>query len=707
MRVHDVALLYSERKNALCYSYYVYLCDKKATYLYFYLLLIMKKITFLFFIIGIAIPDCMFASEIITLNEGWSFHRGFQASALETVNLPHTWNVVDGMFGNTDYYRGLCNYRRKIQVPSDCKGKRIFLKVLAAQTVADIFVDHHFIMQHRGGYTAFVAELTDYLLPGKESVLDIRVSNAQTMDIAPVCGDFNIFGGLYRGVELLITDDVCIRPDYYASSGVFFTQSNVTKESADLHIETLLSAKSTSLSGCEVEFQLFDTDKLLHRIVSREIGDDKRVMMAMTLKNPHLWDGVNDPYLYKGVVILRKNGKEIDRREEKIGFRFFCADPDRGFFLNGKPYRLNGVNRHQDRAERATALSYQDHDEDLDIIQEMGCNAVRLCHYPQCHYIHQQMDKRGLVAWVEIPFVNVYVNNTFYDDNLRQQLKELILQNYNHPCILFWGLFNEINSGWLDRPSTMVKDLHAIAHQLDPSRLTMGASNQDDDFNDFPDLIAFNKYFGWYNGKMEDMGTWVDQEHKKHPKRRMGISEYGAGASIYHQTDTLKHPESGGMWHPENWQTYYHTENWKQLRTREYLWCNFIWCMFDFSAAGRREGSTMGRNDKGLVTYDRKIRKDAFYFYKANWNKKDKFLYIVGKRLVNRTRKTIDLQVFSNSGPACLYINGKRYGSVKPDSINVLEWKNVELTIGENKVEVSNNYCKDSCVWVLEKVPKS
>ena len=333
-------------------------------------------------------------------------------------------------------------------------------------------------------------------------------------------------------------------------------------------------------------------------------------------------------------------------------------------------------------------------------MQEMGCNAVRLCHYPQAKYMHQQMDKRGLVAWVEIPFVNVYVNNPAYDENLRLQLKELILQNYNHPCILFWGLFNEINSGWLDRPSRMAAELHALARQLDSSRPTMGASNQDDDFNGFTDLIAFNKYFGWYGDNMDDMGRWIDREHAAHPERKMGISEYGAGACVFQQADSLRHPEPWGQWHPENWQTYYHVENWKQLQEREFLWCNFIWCMFDFSAAGRREGTIMGRNDKGLVTYDRKIKKDAFYFYKANWNQEDKFVYIAGKRLVNRTRKTVDVQVFSNSGAAKLYINGKAYGTAKPDSVNVLEWKAIVLDTGENRIEVRNKYGADCCVWI-------
>lgn len=641
--------------------------------------------------------------ESIPLNKDWSFHRGFQASpsGILNVNLPHTWNAADGMFGNTDYYRGLCTYSRQLLLSPEDAGKRVFLKIDAAQTVADIFVDHRFVMQHKGGYTAFVAELTDFLIPGKESTLEIRVNNAQTMDIAPICGDFNTYGGLNRGVHLLLTEDVCINPAYYASSGVFFTQSAVSEESALLKIETLLSSRKTGLNDCEVEFQLWDKNKQVYRTVENDVTPDNKVVMSMTLQKPHLWNGVEDPYLYKGVVILRKNGREIDRREEEIGCRYFSVDPEKGFFLNGKPYRLNGVNRHEDRSERASAFYNRDHDEDLELIREMGCNAVRLCHYPQAKYVHQQMDRQGLVAWPEIPFVNVYVNNPAFDENLRQQLKELILQNYNHPCILFWGLFNEINSGWLDRPSKMTSELNALAHQLDPSRPTMGASNQDDDFNGFTDLIAFNKYFGWYGNNMEDMGAWIDREHAAHPERKMGISEYGAGACVFQQSDSLKHPEPWGQWHPENWQTYYHIENWKQLQKRDFLWCNFIWCMFDFSAAGRREGSTMGRNDKGLVTYDRKIKKDAFYFYKANWNAKDKFVYIAGRREVNRTRKLVNIQAFSNSGEAELWLNGKSMGKVAPNQVNVLEWSNLLLREGENTIVVKNKYGTDQCVWIL------
>lgn len=661
-----------------------------------------NKFLILFLTLWTVLGGNLQAIEVIPLNQGWNFHRGYKPlDGVQKVDLPHTWNTGDAMFGNADYYRGLCNYSREWTVPASWKGKRIFLRVEAAQTVADVFVDHHFVMQHRGGYTAFVAELTDFLTPGKKSVLEIRVSNATTLDIAPICGDFNLPGGLYRGVELLVTDEVCIAPDYYASSGVFFTQSQVSEKSADLKMEALLSAKDTSYEGCEVEFQLWDENKQIYAGKVNRFTAEGRAVATTTVKRPHLWNGRHDPHLYQAVVILTKDGKEIDRREEHIGFRYFSVDPDKGFFLNGKPYRLNGVSRHQDRAERSVALRQCDHDEDLNLIEEMGCTAVRLAHYPQAKYMHQEMDKRGLVAWAEIPFVNVYVNNPAYDNNLEQQLKELILQNYNHPCILVWGLFNEINAEWMDRPSDMVKRLHALAHQLDPTRLTTGASNLKDDFNGFTDLIAFNRYFGWYGSNVNQMGQWMDKEHAAHPERKIGISEYGAGANIFQQTDTLKQPVPTGQWHPENWQTYYHIENWRQLQARDYLWCNFIWNMFDFSVAERREGDAPGRNDKGLITYDRKIKKDAFYFYKANWNQEDKFVYLAGKRATERTQSLTTIQAFSNCGPATLWLNGESLGEASPDEVHVLEWKNVRLRPGNNTLVVKNKFGKDECTWFL------
>lgn len=640
------------------------------------------------------------AATVIPLNRGWYFNCGYesQSSGKVMVDLPHTWNAADAMFGNTDYYRGMANYSRYITLPPADEGQRVFLRINAAQTVADVYLDNHFISQHKGGYTAFTIELTPYIRTGTKQKLDIRVSNAQTMEIAPICGDFNIWGGLNRGVELLLTDDVCIDPTFYGSSGVFFTQHAVSEKSASLEVKTLLSVRQGNLDNCTVAFSLLDArGKEVLRKEAPAISAE--TVMNLTLNKPHLWDGINDPYLYTGIVVLKKNGNEIDRREERIGFRYYSVDPDKGFFLNGKPYPIQGANYHEDRAERASAFRPDDFRTDLDLIQEMGCTAVRLSHYPQAKLLHQMMDSRGLIAWAEIPFVNIYVSHPQYRENLKQQLAELIYQNYNHPCILTWGLFNEINPGWMEDPNPMAEELNKLAKQWDSSRHTVGASNQDDRLNGIPDFIAYNRYFGWYGDECQEMGQWIDNEHRKYPERCMGISEYGAGGDVFQQTDSLIHPEPWGQWHPENWQTFYHIENWKLLSARPFLWCKFIWCMFDFSAAGRREGVTFGRNDKGLVTYDRSTKKDAFYFYKANWNKKEKVLHIASKRCRNRTIAQPDIQVFSNCGEVELLVNGESMGKCYPDEVCVATWENVPLKNGENRIEVRASGMTDHCVF--------
>lgn len=644
-----------------------------------------------------------FAMEVVDLNCGWRFKKGVELRTMnegDAVDLPHTWNVTDAMFGG-DYHRGTATYSRMLDVPLSGSPQRYFLRVNAAQSVADVYVDNKWIGQHRGGYTAFVIELTPYVTGGKSHKIDIRVNNSQVSDAAPISGDFNIFGGLNRGVELLITGETCISPDFYGSPGVFFAQKKITKEKAEIDVTAMVSSVDKKACKREIIVNLHDCDSIVAHGKS-EVGSDGVARLSLTLRDPHLWDGIDDPFMYKGEVILLEDGVKVDDRSVDVGLRFYHADPDHGFFLNGRPYRLNGANLHQDRAERASAYRDTDFDEDIALALDMGCNALRLAHYPHSEKMYSRMDRHGLVAWTEIPFVNVFISNPEYAENLRQQLKELIYQNYNHPSILTWGLFNEVNSGWMEPVGDMVAELDSLAKVLDPTRQTVGASNQNEEFNGYPDYIAFNKYFGWYGDNPADMASWIDAEHKAHPERAMGISEYGAGASVFQQSDSLIHPEPWGQWHPENWQTYYHIENWKILKAREYLWCNFIWCLADFSSAGRKEGDTFGRNDKGLVTYDRATKKDAYYFYKANWNKQSPVLYIAGRRNIAVKSPVIDVTVFGNRGAAELKVNGRSYGSAIPDEVNTMIWRDIPLRQGDNEIVVTDSVGSDSCIKILK-----
>ena len=376
---------------------------------------------------------------------------------------------------------------------------------------------------------------------------------------------------------------------------------------------------------------------------------------------------------------------------EVLGLRYYTVEPDKGFFLNGEHLQLRGVCRHQDHAEIGNALSALNHEEDMAIMLEMGVNAIRLAHYPQDKYMYDLCDRNGLVIWAEIPFIGPggyrdkgFVDQPSFRENGKQQLIELIRQNFNHPSICFWGLFNELKQTG-DDPCDYIRELNVLAHQEDPSRPTTAASNQGGDLNVLTDLICWNQYFGWYGGQPSGIGSWADATHKKYPERCIGISEYGAGASVYHQQEELKKPVANSYWHPENWQAYFHEEHWKAIDSRPFLWGTFVWNMFDFGAAHRTEGEIAGKNDKGLVTFDRKHKKDAFYFYIANWNADDPFVYITSRRLTERKALPQPVKVYSNQPEVELFLYGKSLGK-KKTVYGICIWEDVPIQPGQNQL---------------------
>lgn len=635
----------------------------------------------------------------ILLNDNWAFRFSHQVQkgTEVRVNIPHTWNAQDALSGKMDYKRGIGNYEKKLLIRPEWKGKRLFLRFEGVNSIANVFINRRHIGEHRGGYGAFVYEITGLVDYGKENSILVRANNAEQLDIMPLIGDFNFYGGIYRNVHLMITDDVCISPLNYASPGVHLVQDSVSHQFAK--VRALVDVSNGSNAGQEVELKvrLLDGQKVVQEKtnkVSLTGNSATRQELAFEITKPHLWNGQQDPFLYQAEISLLRNGQTIDCITQPLGLRFYHIDPDKGFILNGKHLPLHGVCRHQDRIEVGNALRTQHHDEDMELMKEMGVNAVRLAHYPQSSYFYDLMDKNGFIVWAEIPFVGPggyddkgFVDSPSFRANGKEQLKELIRQHYNHPSICVWGLFNELTERG-DNPIEYIKELNALAHQEDPTRPTTSASNQNGDLNFITDAIAWNRYDGWYGGTPADLGRWLDGMHRNHPELRIAISEYGAGASIYHQQDSLKKVNPTSWWHPENWQTYYHMENWKALSPRPYVWGSFIWVMFDFGAAHRTEGDRPGINDKGLVTFDRKVRKDAFYFYKANWNREEPMLYLTGKRNTIRTSRPQTIIAFSNQPGAELFVNGKSYGKVITDQYATLEWKNVELQPGDNEIKV-------------------
>lgn len=635
----------------------------------------------------------------ILLNNQWQFrfsHQVQKGSAVR-VDLPHTWNAQDALSGKIDYKRGIGNYEKNLFIRPEWKGKRLFLRFEGVNSIADVFINRRHIGEHRGGYGAFVFEITQQVEYGKENSILVRVNNGEQLDIMPLVGDFNFYGGIYRDVHLLITDETCISPLNYASPGVRLVQDSVSHQHAKIRAIVELTNGNSAQQELGVNVRLLDGNKVVKEKEQKvSISGNSTIQQELLLEvdNPHLWNGRPDPFLYETEVTLTRNGKIVDNVKQPLGLRFYRIDPAKGFFLNGKHLPLRGVCRHQDRSEVGNALRPEHHEEDVNLMLEMGVNAVRLAHYPQATYFYDLMDKNGLIVWAEIPFVGPggyddkgFVNLPAFRENGKEQLKELIRQHSNHPSICVWGLFNELTE-FGDNPVEYIKELNELAHQEDATRPTTSASNQMGALNFITDAIAWNRYDGWYGGTPADLGKWLDNMHKDHPEICIGISEYGAGASIYHQQDSLVKTVPTGWWHPENWQTYYHIENWKTISSRPYVWGSFVWNMFDFGAAHRTEGDRPGINDKGLVTFDRKVCKDAFYFYKANWNKETPMLYLANKRNKMCSQRLQTIMAFTNQPSAELFVNGKSYGKAITDEYAILEWKNVELQPGENEIKV-------------------
>jgi beta-galactosidase len=661
--------------------------------------------------------------NMIPVADGWKFIRAdvngadavsFDDSKWTEVTLPHTWNDKDTI-GGGNYYRGPGWYRIKLAIPQEAKNKRVFIRFEAASLVADVYFNGVHLGQHRGGFTAFCYELTPHIKWDGDNILAVRVDNSNFQDVPPLGGDFNIFGGIYRPVWLLIKNKVCITPLDYGSEGVYIKQIEVTKEKAIIDVVAKVSngldkpVSVNLLAACSNEDGAFNISRNFEAGTKIEAGATVTFSDRIRIKNPHLWNGRKDPFMYKILVDLLADMKKGDSLTIPFGFRFYEVDANKGFFLNGESYPLHGVNRHQDRPGKGWAISYADQEEDANLILEMGATCVRLAHYPHADYFYSLCDKKGLVLWTEIPLVNQVYDTPAFTENAKQQLTELIRQKYNHPSIFFWGLYNELgNSGRCDDPRPLLTELNAIAKQEDPTRLTTAASN--DPIKKWPgastieDLIAWNTYPGWYRAAPDQMAKDIDKYKYDANGKLVGISEYGAGAGIkQHEQNMKKAPSPGGKWHPEEWQSIVHEENYAAMEARPYLWGTFAWVMFDFSSAWRKEGDANGINDKGLITADRKTKKDAFYFYKAKWAT-EPFVYITSRRHTERTDPNTTVKIYSNCDSVELKVNGKSLGS-RTEKSRVFKWFDVRLRPGLNTVEatatIAGKAYSDKCEWTL------
>lgn len=657
------------------------------------------------------------AREETPLTE-WRFQKGDPTNAClptfddqdwQPVTLPHCWGWEQAQVTNK-YYRGPGWYRRQINVLPE-PGKRYFIHFEAASTVADVFINGRKQGEHRGGFGAFGCEITGALGRGGTNLLAVRVSNAPAPDVAPLAGDFCVFGGLYRPAHLLVTDGLCFTPMDDASPGVFWEQTRVSSEEAIIDFTAEISNGTKTDSPCLLVAKILDADGKVVASESRSIVVPARVTppfnLQLKLKRPHLWNGRADPYLYRARAELQTtNGTLGDAVEQPLGLRSYYVDPDRGFFLNGKPYRIRGVCRHQDVWNKGWAVSEADHERDVKLILELGANAVRGAHYQQSDYFYSFCDRAGLLVWAEIPQVNEISAQPEFAETSRNQLLDLIRQNVNHPSIFAWSLYNEIQPSSID-PHRLLRDLQILAKGEDPTRPTIAASDhlKWPQMPKIPDWLGWNKYPGWYFGKPEDCGRTLDDLRYTSRSGGFCVSEYGAGANPFqHELPPRQPKRPNGAWHPEEWQCVVHEQDWAAIKARPFVWGSFVWNMFDFVVAGRNEGGVACRNDKGLVTSDRQLKKDAFYFYQANWSE-EPVLYINSRRYTDRTNALTSVKIYSNAQHVELTLNGKSLGKSNPPTNCVFTWNDVVLAPGENQAEATARYrgqdLHDECVWRL------
>lgn len=650
------------------------------------------------------------------LDAGWRFVRqdvpgaqapGFDDSSWSAINLPHTWNNLDGQAGGTNYYRGIGWYRHHCTVESSLAGRHFFLKFDGAFSDAEVWLNGNCLGEHQGGFAAFVFDVTPYIKLGADNLIAVKVSNALNTNLPPLAADFTFFGGLYRDAHLLVTAPVHISPLDCGSAGVYLKPTEVSSNSAALQVTAVLSNAAPAAAAITIRTVITDAKAQPVATLTNQLSLPPGVLSNVTastiIAHPHLWDGLADPYLYRACVEVWADGKVVDSITQPLGFRWFSVDPNLGFFLNGHYLDLHGVSMHQDWLGRGWAIGEAERQANFALLKEIGATALRLSHYEHAERTYELADQAGLVVWSEVPVIdNISESPAFYA-NAKQQLRELIRQRYNHPSVVCWGLFNEITLKRGPATTNLVSQLAQEEAEEDPTRPSTAAvnANEREPSNWYSQVMAFNKYFGWYNGQMSDFGAWADKVHAHYPTHCIGISEYGAGANIQqHAEDPVAKPAPGGQFHPEEYQNLYHESHWQQMQARPFLWCKFVWNLCDFASNGRHEGEAPGRNDKGLVTYDRQVRKDAFYWYKANWTT-NPMVYITGHTFPQRQTNAISAKVYANCSSVELFVNGASQGA-RTSTNHIFSWP-VALLRGTNSVlaiGTSGRSCvQDSLIW--------
>ena len=601
--------------------------------------------------------------------------------SFEKIILPHTWNNLDGQDGGGDYWRGIGIYT--LDLPNPTKGKRQYIELQGANHVATVYCNGRELGTHRGGFSTFRYELTN-AMKDEGNVLTVVVTNAVS-DVYPQVADFTFYGGIYRDVTFIEVENCHFDLLKDGTEAVFVTPHCSGKTRLDVFPVDMDENTIVTIELKDAEGNI---------VGSAGAKATEHMDFIIDVKEPHLWDGMKDPYLYTAVAKLVQGETVVDTVEVSYGYRSFRVDVETGFWLNGKNVPLRGVSRHQDRLDKGWAISKEDHREDMELIKELGANTIRLAHYQHDQYFYDLCDQNGFALWAEIPFISKFIPTKEARENTLSQMKELVAQNYNHPSIFFWGISNEILVGVDSEPlRSNLRAVADLAKSMDPSRLTtiaqVNSTPIDSEHNYMTDLVSYNHYFGWYRGEVGQNGPWLDEFHRVNPDVAIGLSEYGVENILkWHSATPMNHD------YTEEYANYYHHEMLKTFATRPWLWSTHVWNCFDFAADARDEGGVKGRNNKGLITYDRKIKKDAFYIYKAYWTT-EPMVYVAGRRFADRAPEERNITVYTNCDEVTLVVNGVEVAT-QPAFDHAVVFENVALQDGTNTITAKAGNVEDT-----------
>ena len=632
------------------------------------------------------------ARETYSLNRDWKFFT-YSENNSTIVNLPHQWNS-DALGGKPDYYRGTGNYLRYIDFKPEWQGKRIYLHFGGANLVTDVLINGRHVGRHEGGSSAFNFEIGDYLNFNGRDLLWVIVSNANQTTVMPSAGNEISYGGLFRGVSIIIEDDTHIAIDHFASEGVFVHTRKVSDEIVEGEVEVRVNAKMAQTATLALTINTPNGEALNFSQRIRTKSGTTNAFIPFQIKNPELWGGVDAPNLYDFTVTLSCPGSKNDETTISTGFRYYEIG-DKGFMLNGKSYPIKGVVMHRDRALSGTAVTEREVLEDVEFAVEMGANAIRIVGGPHHPAFYRICDNLGLMVINDLPLMGAttlngkgFFNTPAFRENGQNQLQEMIFQNYNHPSIIVWNLFSELEVKG-ENPVEYLRELHSLCKRLDPNRFTSGWSNQDGDINFVTDLIVWSHNLGWMEGNPSDIKVWQEQLHlvPEWASLHSAVS-YKCGGNIFHQSDNLQKPLATSSWHPERWQTLFHETYIDALSDDNHFWGLFVDGLFDYASVDAHRAAG-GVNDMGIVSFNRQVRKDAFYLYKALWNDDDEFVYIAERRWASRINNTQDIKVYTNLSDVDLVVNGEVVGT-KENTGGIIIWEDVPLERGTNTIEATS-----------------